>query len=217
MRSEDLKPNHPRSLATEERRGEMRRSILVVTLIVAFLLAATAGVAWADKPEGFDSKGNAYGKVGETGFNQWGYNYGAAIFNGSDENYWISHAKSACVHNGEGLCSKGDLACCEALHPAAPADPASDDWLVMKWGNYEFGPHGYLVSGWITNHYRLRNPDGSADVWFFKMVYYADITQAPEGAPIIWGNWAIVLETHTGEGAYSGPFQPAGLGDGLTR
>jgi hypothetical protein len=57
MRTQDLKSHHPRSLITEERRGEIKRRVSVA-LIVALVLGGTVAVVFAD---GIDEGGTRRG------------------------------------------------------------------------------------------------------------------------------------------------------------
>jgi hypothetical protein len=179
-------------------------------LLVVVLLALLPFTALAAKPTGRDSQGNEiawehtsctkiqdgtlYGSDGSlltTGYNEWGYNYQAHMFNGMYCDY----------------------------HPSVRPGGADHEWcmtyygnveLVMKWndtwlantdcsGGGEFGKdpdgkldrhHGfdsYIGSGaWTTNHmwgsYEL---DGSTCNWD----YFVKIVAAPEDGYVDGGYW----------------------------
>ncbi|MDP3881217.1 MAG: hypothetical protein Q8Q32_03505 [bacterium] len=87
--------------------------------------------------------------AGNGGYDQWGYNYRANIFNGYYENF-----------------SK----------PVVPVT-SSDWWLQMKWndawldqdGNRHEGYPSYLDSGaWLTNH--IRSLSDERETYFVKIV-----------------------------------------------
>lgn len=136
------------------------------------------------------------GSVIQTGYDEWGYNYQAHIFNG----YY-----------------------CDAYRDAAWCQPYKEDKLMMKWNDAwlsnkdcdgdglldrHYGYDSYIGSGaWLTNHmsgtYEL---DGETCNWnyFVKIVaapadatltdgvwYAADGTEI---GPVIWGAFAIIQE-----------------------
>jgi hypothetical protein len=143
--------------------------------------------------------GGIYGSDGnliETGYDEWGYNYQARMFNG----YY-----------------------CDAYRDAAWCQEWANDKLSMKWNDAwlsnkdcdgdgsldrHYGFDSYIGSGaWLTNHqsgeYEL---DGTQCTWvyFVKIVAapadaYTDggVWYTPDGAeigPVIWGDFAIVQE-----------------------
>jgi hypothetical protein len=165
------------------------------------MLTTSAGVVLADKPAGgqctkiqsgtlLDSKGN----VISTGYDQWGYNYQAHLFNGFYSNF------------------------------SRPSVPVTEDqtWLAMKWNDAwlsnmdcdgdgkldrHYGFPSYIGSGaWLTNHMRGTNPDGTVWTYFTKIVAVpADAVQrggywyAADGTeigPAIWGEFATILEIY---------------------
>jgi len=188
----------------------MKRKLLLVVVVVAVLalLALGAGVVWA--------KG---------GFDQWGYNYQAHIFNGL-------------YHN--------------ASRPEPPCEPgtcASDTLLIMKWSdewlsNQDRNGDGKLDRGyscdpinasssacegaWVTNHQRGEyvGDEGQTCKWtyFVKIVYppggpvdddgdgYDDNT----GGSIIWGAYVRIQQvsndTCAGEHGNIFSVRPTGFG-----
>jgi len=137
------------------------------------------------------------GEVIETGYDQWGYNYQAHLFNG----YY-----------------------CDAYRDAAWCQPYKEDRLMMKWNeawlsnkdcdgdgllDRHYGFPSYIGSGaWLTNHMsgEYQGDDGSFCSW----VYFVKIVAAPADAvlnggvwyaadgteigPAIWGEFAIIQE-----------------------
>jgi hypothetical protein len=177
---------------------------VLVVVLMAILLAPGGSVALAGRPAGkcttiqdglVDSKGNPL----VLGFDQWGYNYQAHIFNGLYENY-----------------SRPD-----------PPVTESDTFLQMKWNDAwlsnkdcdgdglldrHYGYDSYIGSGaWLTNHMWGTYEDeenGETCKWqyFVKIVavpadavesggvwYTADGTEI---GPVIWGSFAIIQEVY---------------------
>ena len=152
-----------------------------------------------------DSQGN----ILETGYDKWGYNYQAHIFNGFYDNYT----------------RPGTLV-------------TSGDNLVMKWNdlwlsNKDCNGDGKLDRGctspftnsacpgaWCTNHMSGVDENGNEWTYFVKIIcpetssyvengyYYTK--DGVEIGPAIWGSFAIVEEIQTGdvESKYKSPFNP---------
>jgi len=160
-----------------------------------------------------DSAGNAL----TLGYDQWGYNYQAHMFNGFYENY---------------------------SRPQAPVTE-SDTTLQMKWndawlGNKDcdgdgkldrhYGYPKYVGSGaWLTNH-QWGTYEAVADGRTYKWTYFVKIVAAPADAvlgggiwrtadgveigPAIWGEFAIIQEVYNDQGTgehgllYKSPASP---------
>lgn len=137
------------------------------------------------------------GSVIETGYDDWGYNYQARLFNGSY---------------------------CDAYRDAAWCQDYKEDRLSMKWNdawlsNQDCDGDGlldrhngfvsYIGSGaWLTNHISGEYVDGDGKVC--KWNYFVKIVAAPEDAyvleevwynvddveigPVIWGSFAVIQE-----------------------
>ena len=136
------------------------------------------------------------GSTIETGYDQWGYNYQAHMFNGMY---------------------------CDAYRDAAWCQPYKEDNLKMKWNDAwlsnkdcdgdglldrHYGFDSYIGSGaWLTNHMSgVYEQDGKLCKWN----YFVKIVAAPEDAykdagywysedgteigPVIWGSFAIVQQ-----------------------
>jgi len=140
---------------------------------------------------------NSVGETITTGYDDWGYNYQAHIFNGTY---------------------------CDAYRDAAWCQPWAQDDLEMKWNDAwlsnqdcdgdglldrHFGFASYIGSGaWLTNHQKgvYTDENGKKQRWnyFVKIVAApADATSsggtwfAADGSeigPVIWGEFAIVQE-----------------------
>ena len=115
------------------------------------------------------------------GFDQYGYNDTARIFNGTGASW------------------------CKAR--SAPSDCLgiySPDKLVMKWnaewdrGNAEgwTDPDGY--NAWTNNEWNGKGSGGSGAVWKYKIVWVgvcgADGTPLPNGGYCIWGQFEVIMD-----------------------
>jgi len=160
------------------------------------------------------------GSIIDTGFDDWGYNYQARMFNGKY---------------------------CDAYRDAAWCQDYKEDDLLMKWNDAwlsnkdcdgdglldrHFGFETYIGSGaWLTNHQKgvYYDDKGKKQRW----TYFVKIVAAPADAtsdggtwyaadgteigPVIWGSFAIIQEvaSDTGSGdngiQYLSPYS-AGFG-----
>lgn len=113
------------------------------------------------------------------GFDQFGYNDTARIFNGTGESWSLA----------KGL-------------PADYLGIYANDKLVMKWNaewdrgnaeNWSNGPY----KAWTDNEWNGMK-DGSGAVWHYKIVwvgdYTADSSLVPDGAYGIWGQFAVIMD-----------------------
>jgi hypothetical protein len=144
---------------------------LFVFAIFAFIFAFASTSVFAVQPAG-------------KGFNEFGYNYTARLFNGTGESWSLA----------KGL-------------PADYLGIYSKDKLVMKWnaewdrGNAEgwTDPNGY--EAWENNEWNGKVDGGSGAVWHYKIVwvgdYVADPTLIPEGGYGIWGQFAVLMDQGT--------------------
>ena len=178
------------------------KKLLVILGCVALIFAfSTPGMAKNDKQDCTTIQSgdlvNSAGDVIETGYDDWGYNYQAHLFNG----YY-----------------------CDSYRDAAWCQPYADVKLNMKWNNAWLsnkdcsgdglldrhnGFETYIGSGaWVTNHqsgtYEDENGKLCTWVYFVKIVavpadavleggiwYAADDTEI---GPSIWGQFAIIQE-----------------------
>ncbi len=136
------------------------------------------------------------GEVIKPGYDQWGYNYQAYIFNGGY---------------------------CDAYRDAAWCQPFKDVDLIMKWNDVwlsnkdcdgdalldrHYGYNSYIGSGaWLTNHqtgeYEV-NGETCAWDYFVKIVAAPADAYSEEGlwygadgteiGPVIWGEFAIIQQ-----------------------
>jgi len=150
---------------------------------------------------------DTYGNVLRPGYDQWGYNYQAHMFNGLYENF---------------------------TRPNPPATE-SDTALQMKWSdpwlsNKDCDGDGKLdrglgtdtpgiSQGWLTNH--MHGTYEGADNETHNWTYFVKIVYMPSGCPLanqIWGLYCIIEEVYNDP--YSGfngvdrshLINPAGLG-----
>jgi hypothetical protein len=181
------------------------KKLLVVVFILALACTAVAqkGKSPANKCTTIQSGMlvDSAGNIITLGYDKWGYNYQAHMFNGIWDNY------------------------------SRPADPVADgDNLEMKWNDAwlsnqdcdgdgkldrHFGYNSYIGSGaWETNHQSgtYEGLDGKTYHWeyFIKIVAApADATlvggmwYTPGGiviGPAIWGEFAIIQEVYNDSG-----------------
>ena len=159
------------------------------------------------------------GEVIETGYDEWGYNYQARLFNGGY---------------------------CDSYRDAAWCQPYKDVELLMKWNDAwlsnkdcdedglldrHYGFDSYIGSGaWLTNH---QSGEVEVDGKMRKWSYFVKIVAAPADAytvggywiaadgseigPVIWGDFAIIQQVSNDPSAgehgvlYKSPVGP-GLG-----
>ena len=207
------------------RKRSIRLLVLVAVLTGALVATAVAAGAGGKPDDGVTTiqDGTLVGSDGvflEVGFDDWGYNYQAHLFNGGY---------------------------CDAYRDAAWCQPWKDDSLSMKWNDAwlsnvdatgdglldrHFGFPTYIGSGaWLTNHMsgEYLGDNGKTCKWnyFVKIVaapadaytdagywYAADGTEI--GA-VIWGEFAVIQEVENDRCAglhgmqYVSPYN-AGLG-----
>lgn len=160
---------------------------------------------------------DATGQVITTGYDKWGYNYQAMMFNGTY---------------------------CDAYRGAEWCQPYANDNLSMKWNaawlsnqdcdhdgklDRHYGLPSYIGSGaWLTNHQQgeYTDDDGRVQKWN----YFIKIVAAPADAklvagnwvgsdgivigPVIWGEFAILQEIYNDSGTgdhglqYKSPSRP---------
>lgn len=135
---------------------------IFVLILVIVLLAIPAKTAFA------------------AGFDEYGYNDVANIFNGTGASWSLA----------KGL-------------PADYLGIYSNDKLVMKWnsewvrGNAE-GWSNPPYAAWENNEWNGAFPGGSGAVWHYKIVwvgnYTADPSLIPDGAYGIWGQFAVIMD-----------------------
>ncbi|HHT9145204.1 MAG TPA: hypothetical protein ACFYD4_05910 [Candidatus Wunengus sp. YC61] len=198
----------------------MKRILLIALFILASMpLASMAFAECTTIQDG--TLLTSDGRVIETGFDEWGYNYQAHLFNGGY---------------------------CDAYRNADWCQPYKDDELIMKWNDAwlsnqdcdgdglldrHYGYTTYIGSGaWLTNHQKGTYIDGKGKKQRWE--YFVKIVAAPADAtktggtwyaadgteigPVIWGDFAIIQEvsndTGTGEHGilYLSPYS-AGFGN----
>jgi hypothetical protein len=198
----------------------MRKLAIVfccITLVLAFSTPVIAGDGCTTIQDG--TLLTSGGDTIVPGFDQWGYNYQAHMFNGGY---------------------------CDAYRDAAWCQPYKDIELIMKWNDAwlsnkdcnddgkldrHYGYPTYIGSGaWLTNHQKgLCEIDGKT----YKWTYFVKIVAAPADAtkgggfwftvdnveigPVIWGDFAVIQEVVNDpcEGVHGiGYLSPAGPGFG---
>jgi len=181
----------------------MKKFMLVGFLVVALGVLASLAFAQVCTTIQDGTLLRSDGVKIETGFDEWGYNYQAHIFNGTY---------------------------CDAYRNAAWCQPWANDELIMKWNDAwlsnrdcdadglldrYYGYSSYVGSGaWLTNHQKgtYFDPKGKKQRWeyFVKIVAApADATNtggiwyAADGTaigPVIWGAFATIQEIYNDTG-----------------
>ncbi|TKJ38600.1 MAG: hypothetical protein CEE38_02540 [Planctomycetes bacterium B3_Pla] len=135
-----------------------------------------------------DSAGNPI----TVGYDQWGYNYQAHIFNGY---YWNFQRPNPPV-------TEGDVVLQMKWNDAWLANTSRDgDNLLDR----HYGFDEYIGSGaWLTNHMVSTNDDGVVWTYFVKIIAVTDTDTPIDGiwynadgieiGPVIWGSFAIIQE-----------------------
>ena len=139
-----------------------------------------------------DSAGNPI----TVGYDQWGYNYQAHMFNGYYENY----------SRPEIPVTEGDVVLQMKWNDAWLANTSRDgDYKLDR----HFGFPTYINSGaWLTNHMVGINEDGTVWTYFVKIIAVtdADTQELKDGVPywydadgieigeVIWGSFAIIQD-----------------------
>jgi hypothetical protein len=122
--------------------------------------------------------------IADGGFDEWGYNVQARLFNGV--------AWDWCMHK------VGSESWCTAYLGAS-----ANDKIVMKWnsewerGNAEnWSKPPYRA--WENNEWNGAFPGGSAAVWHYKIVWVgscgADGAPLPNGGYCIWGQFEVIMD-----------------------
>lgn len=143
----------------------------------------------------------------EKGFDQYGYNRTARVFNGTG-NSWCQNA----YHTTE--------AACEGI-----MGEYSSDRLVMKWNKAwdECNENGYdnptyCAGATLTNEWNGKVPGGSGEVAHYKFIWVGSAGESStywrEGGALIWGNYEVLMEQGVNdEGHWVGAFaKPNGFG-----
>ncbi len=181
------------------------KKLLILAMVLSFTVLTSSVTIAAQKCTTIQSGTlkNSAGEIIKTGYDEWGYNYQAHIFNGKY---------------------------CDAYRDAAWCQPYKEDDLEMKWNdawlsNKDCSGDGlldrhngfasYIGSGaWLTNHqkgtYLDDNDQKQSWTYFVKMVAApADATSlggvwytadGSEIGPVIWGEFAIIQEVYNDTG-----------------
>lgn len=118
--------------------------------------------------------------AGSTGFDQYGYNDTARIFNGTGASWSLA----------KGL-------------PADYLGAYANDKLIMKWNaawdacNAQRNAAN-CTGAWENNEWNGMVAGGSGAVWHYKIVWVGDYTQNPALVPAggygIWGEYAVIMD-----------------------
>jgi len=189
-------------------------TIVMAIFAVGTVMAGTDGVACDTIQSGLIK--NSLGEVITTGFDDWGYNYEAHLFNGLY---------------------------CESYRNAAWCQPYADVNLVMKWneawlGNKDcdfnhildrhFGYNSYIGSGaWLTNHQSGKvDVNGKMRQWtYFSKIVAMEVGDTISGGNVyrgstlvgqsIWNEFIVTEEVYNDPSAGAHGILYKGLNPGL--
>jgi hypothetical protein len=151
-------------------------SLLSILILIVFL-------ASCETPNTVENPTDNNFTLQKGGFDEFGYNYNARIFNGLadgvdrnlDGTYWGN------------------------------TDYANDK-LNMKWseawdlGNAE-GWTGEYPTAWTTNHWNGKMKDGSGEIWYYKIIWVGTELENSEywrdGGYPIWGQFEVIFSHGT--------------------
>jgi len=146
------------------------------------------------------------------GFDEFGYNYNARIFNGIGENWYRGKNKPHLGPWQEG-------------QPFVWDDTYGPDRLVMKWSkawdNARFDGADWTPQAWVTNHWNGQIPGGSKEIWHYKIIWVGpELESSPhwrEGGYAIWVEFEVIMShgTVANKHFWDAHANPAGLGDPL--
>jgi hypothetical protein len=174
-------------------------------LVLALLLAATTTIVWADKPIATDAEGNEIAwkssgcttiqsgelkaSTGETltlGYDDFGYNYQAHMFNGRYCDYDRVAGGASC-----------EVELMMKWNDAWLANVDCDGGGLL---DRHHGFESYIGSGaWETNHqWGSWEDNGTICEWdyFVKIVAMPSADGCPEGSPAIWGEFCIIQQVY---------------------
>ncbi len=149
------------------------------------------------------------------GFDQYGYNYTARVFNGT---YWQwcqeqgYTSQTACAIALSGTDSNGNR-----------IDPnIVNDQLIMKWNAawdacnasylllnasgeplYPNGNPTVCAGAWVNNEQNGMVPGGDGSVWLYKIVYSQACDNPTNGGYCVWGNYEVLMDQGTFDGVHT--------------
>jgi len=168
----------------------------LIALFLGIILVTSMGVVMAKGPGG---KGD--GSYVTKGYDFWGYNYGANMFNGPYDHY---DRAGEIVSNDHLKMKWSDEWMTTKCGPGADGKPTQRGCDVKTCDCT--GSSG-VPGAWLTNHISWYDADGKKFEYFTKIVYNPDNCPAEYK---IWGPYCIIQEVENGLlGNY---VKPVGLG-----
>jgi hypothetical protein len=143
----------------------------------SFVLVLSAGIFIGNFLTSLSAKQSVLGQE-TTGFDKFGYNYNARIFNGK----------------ADGVD--------KVLDGKVWGDPAyANDRLVMKWSkawdDARFRGQSWTPDAWEDNEWNGKLSGGSGEVWHYKIVWVGkELQNSPywkEGGSPIWGEFEVIF------------------------
>lgn len=157
----------------------MKKSLIFsgVTIFAFVFLAGVASVQAA--------------KPAPTGFDEFGYNYGARLFNGP----------------ADGVD--------KVLDGKVWGDPTyANDRVVMKWNEAwdlcnenGYDDPDYCAGAWLDNEWNGKVKGGSGEVWHYKIIWVGSAGEESEywkeGGYSVWGNYEVIMDHGTLDGSHT--------------
>lgn len=166
-------------------KGRLKKSILgaaAVVMVSSLGLMGVSSSAWA-------SGG---------GFNQYGYNYTARLFNGTYMQWCQKYGIT-------------DPAICSTALGGASVN----DQLIMKWNaawdacNANQTPAD-CAGAWLDNEINGKVPGGDGTVWHYKIVWIGSVcngqpdgTYLPNGGYCVWGAYEVIMDQGISGGTHT--------------
>lgn len=125
------------------------------------------------------------------GFDEFGYNDTARVFNGTGSSWCLAG---------------GQAANCLGIY--------SPDKLVMKWNAAwdDCNANGYddplyCAGAWTSNSWNGNVPGGSGEVWHYKIIWVGSAGEASdywrEGGYLVWNNYEVIMDQGIADGVHS--------------
>lgn len=169
----------------------MKKFMLVLMLVISIFLTTGSVIAKPDKPEKCTTIQSGEletydGEVITVGYDEWGYNYQAHLFNGMYCDFY--HDMDWCQEDADVKLSK-------KWNDAWLSNQDCDNDGELDW---HYGYESYYGSGaWVTNHMsgEYEGEDGKTCKW----TYFTKIVAVPKDAYKLYGTW------YTADGVEIGP------------
>jgi hypothetical protein len=186
------------------------KKLMFVLIALALLVIPSSAIAGGPDRCATIQDGTLYASTGELitpGYDEFGYNYQAHMFNGRYCDYDRVIGGDSCEVN---LVMKWNDAWLSNMD-------CDGDYLLDRYYGYD----NYIGSGaWLTNQ-QSGQDDGKTWTYFVKIVAMEEADVCPDGAYPIWGAFCVIQEVNGGYPPLNEPYggngavlvvTPAGFG-----